>query len=159
MWVLLGEFVDCPIVHPLRDHCKSPLIQYHPNQRQDVRVSEVSPNNRFSTRSLHKLSQTRTFRHKRFTYAENHTHIAIGVSSHNLHCDFAPLVITLEYLRVASVVHYHHLVFIEVWDTYGCWNQALVAAGLAEFVKQSGPLLGRYSIFFQPLIPALDYGG
>ena len=52
VWILLNEFIDIPVLHPFRDHRESSFSQCDTEQRQDVRMPEVFPSNRFSAESL-----------------------------------------------------------------------------------------------------------
>jgi len=51
----LDELVDVPIFHPLRDKSKPVFTHCHSEERQDVGMSEVSPSNTLSTKSLRSI--------------------------------------------------------------------------------------------------------
>jgi len=50
--VLLNEFIDVPVIHPLGYHRIFVRFQVHTEKRENIRVPQVLPSNSFSAKHL-----------------------------------------------------------------------------------------------------------
>ena len=55
--ILLGKFVDAPIVHPLRYHFEAQVVHSRPQKWEHVLMVETFPHHNFLEETLHNCHQ------------------------------------------------------------------------------------------------------